>query len=129
MLDSHDNGANIKFRKFQNFRTFQNGKDITGQPYLDGVDFMFITDDNAALAAFHAGEIDTYGFTSKTQMEDTIAQLGDKIATGSDLSRDYVNLMLNMKEPPLAGRARAPGVQPADRPRRGDPAPRGRRRG
>ena len=67
VLDSHDNGANIKFRKFQNFRTFQNGKDITGQPYLNGVDFIFITDDNAALAAFLAGEIDTHGFTSRSR--------------------------------------------------------------
>ncbi len=101
-LDSHDNGANVKFRKFQNFRTFQNGGDITGQPYMDGVDFVFITDDNAALAAFLAGEIDTHGFSSKKQMDDTIAQLGDDIATGSDLARDYMNLMLNMKDPTWA---------------------------
>jgi peptide/nickel transport system substrate-binding protein len=101
VLDSHDNGSNIKFRKFQNFRTFQNGADITGQPYLNGVDFISITDENAALAAFRAGEIDTTGFTSRTQMEDAIAEFGDRIATGSDLSRDYLNFMLNLKNEPL----------------------------
>jgi peptide/nickel transport system substrate-binding protein len=101
VLDGHDNGANIRFRKFQNFRTFQNGRDITGQPYLNGVDFVFITDENAGLAAFVAGEIDTTGFTSRKQMEDTAADMGDRIVTGSDLSRDYVNLMLNVKNEPL----------------------------
>jgi ABC-type transport system substrate-binding protein len=98
-LDGHDNGANIRFRKFQNFRTFQNGREITGQPYMNGVDFVFITDDNAAFAAFLDGEIDTHGFSSKAQMEDAISRLGAQIVTGSDLSRDYVNLMLNMKGP------------------------------
>jgi peptide/nickel transport system substrate-binding protein len=101
VLDSHDNGSNIKLRKFANFRTFQNGKDITGQPYLNGIDFISITDDNAALAAFKAGEIDTTGFTSRKQMEDTISEMGDRIATGSDLSRDYLNMMLNVKNQPL----------------------------
>ena len=99
VLQSHDNGANIKFRKFQQFRTYQNGKDITGQPYLNGVDFVFITDDNAGYAAFRAGETDTAGFTSRKQMEDTIAELGPKIVTGSDLSRDYLNMMLHMEPP------------------------------
>ncbi|MBI5287452.1 MAG: ABC transporter substrate-binding protein [Chloroflexi bacterium] len=98
-LQSHDNGANIKFRKFQQFRTYQNGKDITGQPYLNGVDFIFITDDNAGYAAFRAGETDTAGFTSRKQMEDTVTELGSKVVTGSDLSRDYLNLMLHMEPP------------------------------
>jgi peptide/nickel transport system substrate-binding protein len=101
-LAGHDNGANIKFRKFPNFRTFQNGRDITGQPYMNGVDFVFITDDNAALAAFLDGKIDTHGFQSRKQMEDTISRLGNRIVTGSDLNRDYMNLMLNMKDPAWA---------------------------
>jgi ABC-type transport system substrate-binding protein len=99
ILDSHDNGANIKFRKFQNFRTFQNGQDITGQPYLNGVDFRFITDDNAGLAAFKAKEIDLAGFTSRTQMEDTASQLSGQIRTGEDLSRDYSCLMIRYDPP------------------------------
>ncbi|MEX2245773.1 MAG: ABC transporter substrate-binding protein [Dehalococcoidia bacterium] len=98
-LAGHDNGTNEKFRKFANFRNFQNGRNITGQPFLNGVDFKEITDDNAALAAFRAGEIDTHGFTSRNQMDATIAALGDRIVTGSDLSRDYLNLMLHYEPP------------------------------
>jgi ABC-type transport system substrate-binding protein len=98
-LASHDNGANIKFRKFDKFRTFQNGKDITGQPYLNGVDFRFITDDNAGLAAFKAGEIDLSGFSSRKQMMDTADQLSGKIRTGEDLSRDYSTLMMRYDPP------------------------------
>ena len=99
VLDSHDNGANIKLRKFDKFRTFQNGKDITGQPYLNGVDFRFITDENAALAAFAAGEIDVTGFTSRQQMDNTASSLTGKIRTSEDLSRDYSCLMMRYDAP------------------------------
>ena len=92
VLESHENGANIKFRKFQNFRE-------PGYPLLDGVDLKLITDDSAALAAFKAGEIDVYGFTNKSESEDTSAEMGDKIVVGSDLARDYVNLMLKYEPP------------------------------
>ncbi len=94
-LDSHDSGKNIKFRKFDKFRN-------PGQPLLDGVDFRFITDENAAISAFRAGEIDTVGFSSKKQAEDTAAALGDKIVTGNDLSRDYTTLMITAKDPRYA---------------------------
>ena len=99
MLDSHDNGANIKLRRFPNFRTFQNGKDITGQPYLDGIDFKLITDDNASLAAFVAGDLDTTGFSSEELANDTKAQLGDRITIGSDQSRDFLCLMMTYAAP------------------------------
>jgi peptide/nickel transport system substrate-binding protein len=99
VLAGHENGANLRLRRFDSFRTFQNGRDITGQPLLDGVDLNLITDESQALAAFKAGDIDTHGFTSRNQMEDTIAELGDKIVTGSDLSRDYLNLMLHYEPP------------------------------
>jgi len=92
VLDGHDNGANIKLRKFDKFR-------VAGQPLLDGIDFRYITDDNAGIAAFRAGEIDTTGFTSKQQADDTKSALGDKIVTGSDLSRDYLNLMFSFQGP------------------------------
>lgn len=101
ILDGHDNGTNLRFRKFDKFRTFQNGRDITGQPFLNGIDFVFIADENAALAAFKAGDIDTSGFTSRKQMEDTIAELGDKIRTSEDQSRDYVNMMMRADGPPF----------------------------
>jgi len=91
-LASHENGANIKFRKFANYRR-------KGYPLLDGVDFKLITDDSAGLAAFKAGEIDTYGFTNKSESEDTAASMGAKIVTGSDLARDYVCLMLRYEAP------------------------------
>jgi len=99
ILQSHENGANIKLRRFPNFRTFQNGRDISGQPYLNGVDFKFISDDDAALAAFKAGELDTGGFRSRNQMEDAIAEFGDRMVTGSDLARDYICFMMYHKPP------------------------------
>lgn len=92
ILDSHDNGSNIKFRKFDKFR-------VAGQPLLDGVDFRLITDANAAHAAFLAKEIDTFGFASKDQADDTLSELGDEIAVSSDLSRDYYNLMMKFEPP------------------------------
>jgi peptide/nickel transport system substrate-binding protein len=99
ILSGHDNGTNLKLRRFDKFRTFAGSKDISGQPYLDGVDLIYVTDDNAALAAFVANELDTGGFTSRKQMEDTQSQLGDRIVTGTDLARDYLNLMLKYEPP------------------------------
>jgi ABC-type transport system substrate-binding protein len=106
ILEGHDNGSNPRLRKFPNFRTFQNGRDITGQPYLDGIDFKLITDENAALAAFRAGDIDTTGFSSKQHADDTARELGDRIIVTSDLSRDYVTLMVTYQEPFLDERVR-----------------------
>ena len=65
VLAGHDNGANIQFRKFEKFRQFAGTKPIAGQPFLDGINNKTITDDVAALAAFKAGDIDTYGFTEQ----------------------------------------------------------------
>jgi peptide/nickel transport system substrate-binding protein len=99
VLAGHENGANIRLRRFDNFRKFQGTKDITGQPLLDGVDLNLITDESQALASFVSGDLDTHGFTSRKQMESTIDTLGDRIVTGSDLSRDYLNLMLHYEPP------------------------------
>jgi ABC-type transport system substrate-binding protein len=99
VLQSHDNGANIQLKKFDKFRQFAGTKSIAGQPYLDGINNKLITDDVAGLAAFKAGEIDTFGFDNKTDAEDTAKQLGDKIVTGSDLQRDYLTLMLKYEPP------------------------------
>ncbi len=99
VLKSHDNGANIQLAKFDKFRQFAGTKSIAGQPYLDGINNKLITDDVAALAAFKAGEIDTYGFTSKTEAEDTKKEFGDKIEIGSSLGRDYTTLMLKYEPP------------------------------
>jgi len=76
VLKSHDNGSNIQLSKFQNFRQFAGTTSIAGQPFLDGINNKLITDDTAALAAFKAGDIDVYGFTNKTEAEDTGKALG-----------------------------------------------------
>ena len=99
VLASHDNGANIKLRKFDGFRQFAGEKSVPGQPYLDGIDFKMIADGAPALAAFRAGQIDTYAFANKTESEDTKNALGDEIVVGSDLARDYFTLMLKYEPP------------------------------
>jgi peptide/nickel transport system substrate-binding protein len=106
VLASHDNGANIQLKKFQNFRQFAGTKSIAGQPYLDGINNKLITDDVAALAAFKAGDIDLYGFVNKTEADDTKNSMGENIVVGSDLGRDYVNLMLKYEPPFLDERVR-----------------------
>ena len=92
VLASHDNGANIQLKKFANFRDPK-------RPLLDAVDNRLITDDVAGLAAFKAGEVDTFGFNNKTDADDTKQALGDKITVGSDLQRDYLCLMLKYIPP------------------------------
>ncbi len=99
VLKSHDNGANIQLKKFDKFRQFAGTKSIAGQPFLDGINNKLITDDVAALAAFKAGDIDTYGYTSKTEADDTKKEFGDKIVNGSSLGRDYTTLMLKYEPP------------------------------
>lgn len=92
VLASHDNGANIQLKRFDKFRD-------PSRPLLGAVDNRLITDDVAALAAFKAGEIDTFGFNNKTDADDTRNTLGDKIAVSSDLQRDYLTLMLKYVPP------------------------------
>ena len=99
MLASHDNGANIQLKKFPNFR-------LKGKPFLDAVDNRLITDDVAGLAAFKAGEVDTFGFNNKTDADDTQKTLGDKIVVSTNLQRDYLCLMLKYEAPFLDERVR-----------------------
>jgi peptide/nickel transport system substrate-binding protein len=106
VLGSHDNGANIQLKKFQDFRQFAGTKPTPGQPFLDGISNKTITNNQAALAAFKAGEIDMYTFTSRTESADTKGQMGDKIAVSSDLGRDYTSLMLKYEPPFLDERVR-----------------------
>ncbi|HYM14278.1 MAG TPA: ABC transporter substrate-binding protein [Dehalococcoidia bacterium] len=98
-LLSQDNGANIKLRKFQKFRQFAGTKSIAGQPFLNGIDFLSIADGAPGLAAFKAGQIDQYGFSTKSEADDTRAALGDKIVVASDLARDFFCLMLKYEPP------------------------------
>jgi len=99
VLAGHDNGANLKLRKFDKFRQFAGTKSIAGQPYLDGIDLKLITDDNQALASFKAGDIDTVGFASKDDAEATQKDMGDRIVIGGDLGRDFFCLMLRYEDP------------------------------
>jgi peptide/nickel transport system substrate-binding protein len=98
-LLSHDNGANVKLRKFDKFRQFAGSKSIAGQPFLDGIDFTLVTDPNAALAAFKAGDLDTIGFNSKSDAEDTAKSMGDKAVVSSDLGRDFFCFMMAYEPP------------------------------
>lgn len=99
VLDGHENGTNLRFRRFDQFRQFQGEKSIAGQPFLEGVDSRFITDENVALGAFDSGDLDQIGFPSRRQQEAAKSKLGDRIVTSEDLSRDYLNLMLKWEAP------------------------------
>ena len=99
VLAGHDNGANLKLRKFDTFRQFAGTKSIQGQPFLDGVDMKLITDDNQALASFKAGDLDVVGFSTKDDALQTQKQLGDKVIVTSDLARDMFCLMLKYEDP------------------------------
>ena len=99
VLQSHDNGANPKLRKFDKFRQFAGKKSIAGQPYLDGIDLTLVTDPNAALAAFKAGDLDTISFSSKSDGEQTASDLGDKVVVTNDLGRDFDCLMMKFEPP------------------------------
>jgi ABC-type transport system substrate-binding protein len=69
VLASHDNGANIQLKKFQNFRQFSGTKPTTGQPFLDGINNKSIADDVAALAAFRRA-YDTCHLHEQTEADD-----------------------------------------------------------
>jgi peptide/nickel transport system substrate-binding protein len=99
MLDSHENGANVKLRRFPNFRTFQNGRDITGQPFMNGIDFKYISDDDVALSAFLSGETDLGGFRTRAEMDDAKNQFGDRMQVAEDLGRDYLTFMVKHQPP------------------------------
>lgn len=99
VLAGHDNGANVRLRKFPNWR-------VPGEPYLDGIDFPLIQEDAAALAAFAARDIDTVGFPTRLDAEDMKNRLGDRITVASDLSRAYATLMIKYEPPFLDERVR-----------------------
>lgn len=86
-IDSHDAFANVKLRKFANWRE-------TGLPYLDGIDFVLIPDDALAQAAFEAKDIDTLTGLNHEELADIENRLGDDIVSSSDLSRQYRTLMV-----------------------------------
>ena len=101
MLAGHDNGANVRLRKFPNWRQ-------PGLPYLDGVDFRLITESAAEQAALLAQDVDAIilGFPTRLDAEAARDQSNGRIRLSSDLSRSYRTLMLTWKEPFLDERVR-----------------------
>ena len=57
-LESHDGGANVKLRAFDNWR-------VPDEPYLGGIDLLLISDYASAETQFIAGAIDQIGFQNK----------------------------------------------------------------
>ncbi len=100
VLAGHDNGANVRLRKFLNWRE-------PGLPYLDGLDFRLITESAAEQAALLAQDVDlTLGFPTRLDAEAAREQSGGRIRIWSELSRAYRTLMLKWKEPFLDERVR-----------------------
>lgn len=99
LLDGHDDGANIRLRKFPSWRE-------PGLPRLDGVDNVFIPENAAAQASFAAGDVDTITALTRLEVEDLEGRLGDRIQRTSDLSRAYRTLMLKFEEPFIDKRVR-----------------------
>jgi peptide/nickel transport system substrate-binding protein len=91
-LESHDGGANVKLRAFDNWR-------VADEPYLGGIDLLLISDYVSAEAQFIDGAIDQIAFQNKTQQDDVKGRLGDDIITTEDLSRSYNQLMMMAKPP------------------------------
>lgn len=99
MYAGSDNFANVRLRKFPNWRE-------RGLPYLDGIDFKTIPDDALAQAAFEAQNIDSLGGLNSRELDDIVSRLGDRVVTSSDLSRSYRTLMVKYEEPFLDERVR-----------------------
>lgn len=92
VLDGHDAGTNVRLRRFPNWRE-------PGLPYLDGVDFVFATDDTLAQAAFAAKDLDSIEGLNRIERDSLVSRFGDQIGISSDLSRAYRTLMLKYEPP------------------------------
>lgn len=77
---SHENGANFKLKRFDNWR-------IPGQPYLAAQEYRLIQEQAAALAAFSAQEIDSVSLNNKLEREDLVQRHGDDIVIDAEDSR------------------------------------------
>jgi ABC-type transport system substrate-binding protein len=92
LLDGHDDGANIRLRKFPNWRE-------PGLPRLDGVDNVFIPENASAQASFGAGDLDVITALTRLEVEELEGRLGDQMVRTSDLSRAFRTLMLKYEPP------------------------------
>jgi ABC-type transport system substrate-binding protein len=99
VLDGHDAFTNVRLRKFENWRE-------PGLPYLEGIQFVLITDDTLAQAAFEAKDVDSIGGLNHEELDDLQNRWGDQIVTSSDLSRSYRTMMVKYEPPFLDERVR-----------------------
>jgi peptide/nickel transport system substrate-binding protein len=91
-FESAPAGQNVKFRAFPKWR-------IAGEPYLGGVDLVYIPDFASAEAQFAAGGLDELAFQNKLQADDMQSRLGDKMTITSELSRAYHSVWLKALPP------------------------------
>ncbi|MHB8574847.1 MAG: ABC transporter substrate-binding protein [Dehalococcoidia bacterium] len=73
---SHENGANFKLKRFDNWR-------VKGAPWLAGIEYRLIQEQAAALAAFSAQQIDQVGFNNKPEKDQIVQQVGKAITPES----------------------------------------------
>ncbi len=92
VFDSAPAGQNFKFTAFPNWR-------IPGEPYLGGVDLLYIPDYSSVEAQFRSGGLDEIGFQNKLQADQMKGNLGDKVNITSELSRAYHCLMIKVVPP------------------------------
>jgi peptide/nickel transport system substrate-binding protein len=92
VLEGHEGGQNLRFRAFDNWR-------IEGEPWLGGVDYVFLPEYVAAETQFRAGNIDQLGFQNKLQADAMANELGDEMTLDVELSRAYHSLMIKSVPP------------------------------
>jgi peptide/nickel transport system substrate-binding protein len=81
-FDSAQAGQNVHLRKFDKWR-------IPGEPFLGGVDLVYLPQFEQAQAQFAAGGIDELGFQNKPQADQMEGRLGSQMYVTTDLSRAY----------------------------------------
>jgi peptide/nickel transport system substrate-binding protein len=91
-FESAPAGQNVKLRAFPKWR-------IAGEPYLGGVDLVYIPDFASAEAQFAGGGLDQLDFQNKLQADDMQSRLGDKMTMTSELSRAYHSVWLKAVPP------------------------------
>jgi peptide/nickel transport system substrate-binding protein len=92
-LQEHRGGQNLKLRAFDRWR-------IEGEPFLGGVDLVYLPEYTQAEATFAAGDLDQISFQNKLQAVDMRDRLGsDKVFLTSDLSRAFHSLMIKAVPP------------------------------
>jgi peptide/nickel transport system substrate-binding protein len=92
LVSNNQGGQNLQLRRFDKWR-------IPGQPFLAGVNFVFIPDYTSAETQFAAGQLDDHAFQNKLQADEMQSRLGNDITITQQLSRSYHCLMLKQIPP------------------------------